>query len=172
MQNIPGNDNYAMDQFQYPETRKHQTKHKKRLSQDQVMLLETNFNFNNKLDPDRKSQLAFELGVPPRQVAIWYQNKRARDKIQGLEGDHKALQLRLENVLSDNERLKEEVERLKYELHKIKGTLNSFNSSSSGDEVGSSNLITKENLEREFYASLVGGGGGPFVAADGYDFFG
>ncbi|KAI3456218.1 hypothetical protein Pfo_012881 [Paulownia fortunei] len=160
-----------MDQFQYPQTRKHQTKHRKRLSQDQVRLLETNFNFNNKLDSDRKSQLAQELGVPPRQVAIWYQNKRAREKNQSLEVDHKALQLRLENVLADNARLKGEVERLKAELNKIQGLFNSFNSSSSCDEIGCPNLISKHDFGREFYASLVGGGG-PFVATDGYDFFG
>ncbi|KAH6773663.1 hypothetical protein C2S52_003433 [Perilla frutescens var. hirtella] len=161
-------------QFPYPQlVRKHQNKHKKRLSQEQVRLLESNFNFNNKLDPERKSQLALELGVPPRQVAIWYQNKRARDKIQGLELDHKSMQLRLDGVLADNVRLKEEVERLKFELSKIQSAFASFNSTSSGDEVGSSslNLISRDNLERDLYASLVGGGS-PFVAPDGYDFFG
>lgn len=132
-----------------------------------MRLLESNFNFNNKLDPEHKSRLALELGVPPRQVSIWYQNKRARDKIQGLEVDYKSLQLQLESVLADNSRLKEEVERLRVELTKLQRA--SFNSSSSGDEVGS--LVSRENLERDLYASLVGGGG-PFGAPDGYDFFG
>lgn len=162
-----------MDHEQYSGMfRKQQSKQKKRLSQEQVRLLESHFTFNNKLDPEQKSQLAAELGVPPRQVAIWYQNKRARDKIQGLELDYKGMQLRLESVLADNARLKEEVETLKSELNKFA----SFNSSSSGDEIGSSalSLISRDNLETEFYASLVGvaGAGGPFVAQDGYDFFG
>lgn len=160
-------------QFPYPQIKKHQNKHKKRLTEDQVRLLESSFNFNNKLDPEHKSRLALELGVPPRQVAIWYQNKRARDKIQGLEVDHRSLQLQLEGALSDNSRLKEEVERLKAELNRIQSALGSFNSSSSGDEAGTSrpSLISRDNLEADLYASLVGGGG-PFGAPDGYDFFG
>ncbi|PIN06045.1 hypothetical protein CDL12_21415 [Handroanthus impetiginosus] len=161
----------TMDQFPYPQSRKHLTKHKKRLTQDQVRILETNFSFNNRLEPDRKSRLALELGVPARQVAIWYQNKRAREKNQSLEFDYKALQLRLENVLADNARLKGEVQRLKAELSKIQGVLNSFISPSSCDEVGNANLISKHDLEREFYASLIGGGGA-FGGQDGYDFFG
>lgn len=154
-----------MDQFPYNSTiRKQQNKHKKRLSEEQVRLLESNFNFNNKLDPEHKSRLALELGVPPRQVAIWYQNKRARDKIQGLEVDHKVQQLRLKSVLADNSRLKEEVERLKVELTRAQGAaLGPFNSSSSRDEV---------DMESALYTSLVGGGG-PFGGAlDGYAFFG
>ncbi|GFQ01494.1 homeobox-leucine zipper protein athb-52 [Phtheirospermum japonicum] len=143
-----------MDQFQYPNTQKHHTtNHKKRLSQEQVRLLETNFNTNKKLEPDQKSQLAQELGVPDRQVAIWYQNKRAREKSQSLEADHKALQLRLDNVLADNARLKGEAERLKAELNKI--------------EVGSSDLILRHDFGREFYDH-----GGAFMGTDGYDFFG
>ncbi|KAL0398542.1 UNVERIFIED_CONTAM: Homeobox-leucine zipper protein ATHB-52 [Sesamum radiatum] len=159
-------DNYAMDEFQYPQTRKHQSKRRKRLTQDQVRLLETNFNFNHKLDQDSKSRLALELGVPPRQVAIWYQNKRAREKNQSLEADHKALQQQLENVVAENARLEGEVERLKAELNKIHDVLNAFNSSSSCEEVGS-----EQNLEKEFYAALIGVRD-PFVAPDGYDFFG
>ncbi|KAK4399163.1 Homeobox-leucine zipper protein HOX21 [Sesamum angolense] len=151
-----------MDQFQFPQTRKHQTRHKKRLTQGQVRLLETNFNFSNKLDPESKSRLALELGVPPRQIAIWYQNKRAREKNHSLEADHKALQQQLENAVAEN---------AKAELNKIHGVLKAFNSSSSCEEVGSSSLSSEQNLEKEFYAALIGVRD-PFVATDGYDFFG
>ncbi|KAG8385503.1 hypothetical protein BUALT_Bualt03G0052100 [Buddleja alternifolia] len=146
-----------MDRFQYSQTRKQQTKYQKRLTQDQVRLLETNFTMNNKLDPDLKFRLALELGIPPRQVAIWFQNKRARAKNQSLEVDHQALQIRFENVLVDNERLKGEVEKLKNELSMIKGTLNSRDISSSYD------------LEGELYPSLIGDGG-QFVTSNKYDF--
>ncbi|XP_047966101.1 homeobox-leucine zipper protein ATHB-52-like [Salvia hispanica] len=125
-----------MDQFPYPAIPKQQTKEKKRLSEEQVRILEWNFNFNKKLDPDHKSRLAFELGIPPRQVAIWYQNKRARDKIQGLEMEHKGVQMQLESVLIDNSRLRKEVEMLKVELTRAQGatgpTFTSFNSSNFG----------------------------------------
>ncbi|KAL1537834.1 homeobox-leucine zipper protein ATHB-52-like [Salvia divinorum] len=151
-----------MDQFTYPTTRKKQKTHKKRMNEEQLRLLESNFNFNNKLDPEHKSRLALELGVPPRQVAVWYQNKRARDKIHGLEADHRAMRVQLERVLTDNSRLRDEVERLREELTRARGAA----ASCSGDGVGS--LVSGDNMERDLYASLVGGGG-PF---DGYDFFG
>ncbi|KAL2475314.1 homeobox-leucine zipper protein ATHB-52-like [Abeliophyllum distichum] len=136
----------TMDSFQ-SQTRK------KRLTPNQVMLLETSFNFNNKLDPYRKSQLASQLGVPPRQVVIWYQNKRAREKYQSLETDHKMLQVRLENTVSHNAMLHEEVARLKDELR--------FLGSSSCDEVRSTNFIhsSKNHLDKEPYASLIGDAG-------------
>lgn len=157
--------------FQSSAQKKELKFHKKRLTQDQVMLLESSFNLNNKLDLDRKSQLAHELGLPPRKIAIWYQNKRARWKNENLEVDHKALQQRLENLLADNERLQSEVERLKQQLHKTQEMLLSMNNtpysslssqlSSSCDEVGSSNLVhgSKNHLDKDFFACLIGGEG-------------
>ncbi|XP_071707773.1 uncharacterized protein [Rutidosis leptorrhynchoides] len=127
-----------------------QKSNKKRLTNEQVMLLETSFNFNNKLDSTRKSQLAQELGVPARQIAIWYQNKRARWRNQSLETEHQALQHRLERVSSEKDRLEREVERLKGELEKAKEMLVSSKTmnyaslqtfSSSCDDVGSSSLL-------------------------------
>ncbi|CAI9783690.1 unnamed protein product [Fraxinus pennsylvanica] len=145
---------------------------KKRLTSNQVRLLETSFNVNSKLDPDIKSQLALQLGVPPRQVAIWYQNKRAREKNQSLEIDHKILQVRLENILSHNARLQGEVARLKDELNKVQEMLQTFNSSfsSSSDEVGSTNLIhsSKNHLDMAPYPSFIGDAG-QFGPTEGYD---
>ncbi|XP_060193986.1 homeobox-leucine zipper protein ATHB-52-like [Lycium barbarum] len=171
--------------FLNAQTRKNHLKcHKKRLTQDQVRLLEISFNSNNKLDSDRKSQLAQELGLPPRQVAIWYQNKRARWKSQSLEVDYKAMQQRLDSALEDNEKLKLEVERLRKELKKTQEMLLGFNTttnnyssiSSSCDEVGSSCLQlhdqSKHNhLDKELYACLIGDEG-HFGTPDGHNFFG
>ena len=64
---------------------------KRRLSFDQVRALERNFEVDNKLEPERKMQLAKELGLHPRQVAVWFQNRRARWKIKQLERDFEAL---------------------------------------------------------------------------------
>ncbi|PIN15729.1 hypothetical protein CDL12_11625 [Handroanthus impetiginosus] len=99
---------------------------KKRLSQDQVRLLETSFDAGKKLEPERKFQLARELGVPPRQIAIWYQNKRSRWKNQSLELDHGALQVRLEAALSEKEQLEKEVESLRGELKRAQDMLLGF----------------------------------------------
>ncbi|KAL3508710.1 hypothetical protein ACH5RR_028111 [Cinchona calisaya] len=102
----------------------HSLKHsKKRLSQDQVRLLEANFSSNKKLEPERKLQLAKQLGVPTRQIAIWYQNKRARWKNQSLELDYSAIQLRLETALAEKRLLEKHVEQLQVELHKTRETL-------------------------------------------------
>lgn len=172
-----------MDHYFQSSVRKNELKfHKRRLTQDQVRLLESSFSFDNKLDPDRKSQLAQELGLPPRKVAIWYQNKRARWKNETLEVDHKALQLRLENLQADNERLQTEVERLKQELHKAQEMLLSMNNthysslssqlSSSCDEVGSSTLAhgSKNHLDKEFFACLMGSEG-QFRTTNDQEFF-
>ncbi|KAI4333632.1 hypothetical protein L6164_018413 [Bauhinia variegata] len=98
---------------------------KKRLTEEQVSILEKSFvsNNNKKLEPERKFQLASQLGVPARQVAIWFQNKRARWKTQSLELEHGALQLKLESVLSEKRKLEKEVERLKAELNKAQEML-------------------------------------------------
>ncbi|EYU28020.1 hypothetical protein ABFS82_13G102600 [Erythranthe guttata] len=151
--------------FQYTETQKHQTitkSRKKRLTENQVRLLESNFSSNNKLEPDRKCQLAAELGVPPRQVSIWYQNKRARDKAQSLEIDHGNLQLRLESVLADNARLKGQVAMLKDELNRIQSAfVTPFNNIDVVDH--------KHDLEGWLINDSLVGGGAPFVAPPGMD---
>uniref|UniRef100_A0A6N2NIZ8 Homeobox-leucine zipper protein n=1 Tax=Salix viminalis TaxID=40686 RepID=A0A6N2NIZ8_SALVM len=81
---------------------------KKRLTQDQVRLLERTFTTSKKLEPELKAQLASQLGVPPRQISIWYQNKRARWKTQNLELDYNTLHLKLENKVAQ---LQEELRR-------------------------------------------------------------
>ncbi|KAI4322974.1 hypothetical protein L6164_022619 [Bauhinia variegata] len=98
---------------------------KKRLTEEQVNILERSFVSNNskKLEPERKFQLANQLGVPARQIAIWYQNKRARWKTQRLELEHGALQLKLENALAEKRKLDKEVEKLKAELDKAQDML-------------------------------------------------
>ncbi|KAG6392077.1 hypothetical protein SASPL_146285 [Salvia splendens] len=97
--------------------------HKKRLSQEQVRLLEASFDSSKKLEPERKFQLARDLGVSPRQIAIWHQNKRARWKSQSLELDHGAMQLRLDAALAEKRELEREVGLLRAELRRAQDML-------------------------------------------------
>ncbi|XP_049401736.1 homeobox-leucine zipper protein ATHB-52-like [Solanum stenotomum] len=92
---------------------------KKRLTQEQVKRLEASFDLTKKLELDQKLQLAKELGVPPRQIAIWYQNRRARWKNQSLELDYTTLQLKLDTTLAEKKQIEKENERLKIELKKV-----------------------------------------------------
>ncbi|XP_021684731.2 homeobox-leucine zipper protein ATHB-52-like [Hevea brasiliensis] len=96
---------------------------KKRLARDQLQILETSFNANQKLKAELKLKLACQLGLPPRQVAIWYQNKRARHKIEAKEHQFKNIQQELGNVLAENIRLEKEVRTLKYELNQAQEML-------------------------------------------------
>ncbi|KAF6147543.1 hypothetical protein GIB67_037432 [Kingdonia uniflora] len=138
-----------MDFFQSHSQKQTFKPHKKRLTQEQLRLLENNFDHDKKLEPERKLQLAQELGLAPRQVAIWYQNKRARWKNQNLELDYQTLQLRLESTLMDKRRLEREVGRLRQELQMAQDVIMGLNQngppvcslslSTSGEEDGNSN---------------------------------
>ncbi|GMY31909.1 homeobox-leucine zipper protein ATHB-52 [Fagus crenata] len=154
--------------FLHTQNPKCPTKHnKQRLNPDQVSLLERSFISNTKLGPDRKLQLANQLGVPPRQVAIWYQNKRARWKTQSLELDYNELQQKLEIALVEKRRLEKEVELLKGELEKAQEMVLALNqkgskvscNSISFDEAGSSSFVENGEilpLHEELYACLIG----------------
>ena len=90
---------------------------KRRLSLDQVKALERNFEVENKLEPERKAKLAEELGLQPRQVAIWFQNRRARWKTKQLERDYNllkatydSLKINYEGPQQQNEALTEKVQ--------------------------------------------------------------
>ncbi|XP_030481421.2 homeobox-leucine zipper protein ATHB-52 [Cannabis sativa] len=95
----------------------------RRLTQAQVRLLETSFTNDHKLQSERKLHLASKLGLSPRQVAIWYQNRRARHKTQTVEFDYRSIQLKLEDVLVEKRRLEREVGMLKHELNRAQEML-------------------------------------------------
>ena len=89
---------------------------KRRLAADQVRALERCFETDNKLDPDRKSRIARDLGLQPRQVAVWFQNRRARWKTKTLERDFAALRARHEALRADCDALRRDKDALLAEV--------------------------------------------------------
>ncbi|KAM0056601.1 putative transcription factor homeobox-WOX family [Helianthus debilis subsp. tardiflorus] len=82
---------------------------KKRLTSEQLEALENSFQEEIKLDPDRKMKLAHELGLQPRQVAVWFQNRRARWKAKQLERLYDTLKQEFEAVFREKQKLQDEV---------------------------------------------------------------
>ncbi|OIV96865.1 hypothetical protein TanjilG_08726 [Lupinus angustifolius] len=69
---------------------------KKRFSDEQIRSLECVFESESKLEPWKKLQVAKDLGLQHRQVAIWFQNRRAR--FESLKNEKESLQLELQKL--------------------------------------------------------------------------
>ncbi|XP_002970538.2 homeobox-leucine zipper protein HAT5 [Selaginella moellendorffii] len=93
---------------------------KRRLSVEQVKALEKNFEIENKLEPDRKIQLAKELGLQPRQVAVWFQNRRARWKTKQLEKDYDLLKSEYDDLKASYVDLAKERDKLQAEVSRLR----------------------------------------------------
>lgn len=93
---------------------------KRRLNMEQVKTLEKNFELGNKLEPERKMQLARALGLQPRQIAIWFQNRRARWKTKQLEKDYDLLKRQFEAIKADNDALQAQNQKLHAEILALK----------------------------------------------------
>ncbi|XP_073155655.1 homeobox-leucine zipper protein ATHB-16-like [Henckelia pumila] len=101
----------------------HVSEKKRRLTVDQVKALEKSFEVENKLEPERKVKLAKEIGLQPRQVAVWFQNRRARYKTKQLERDYGILKANFDNLKhnydtlqTDNQALLKQIQELKCKL--------------------------------------------------------
>ncbi|KAF5477492.1 hypothetical protein F2P56_004128, partial [Juglans regia] len=86
---------------------------KLRLSKDQSAILEDSFKEHNTLNPKQKLALAKQLGLRPRQVEVWFQNRRARTKLKQTEVDCEFLKRCCENLTDENRRLQKEVQELR-----------------------------------------------------------
>lgn len=117
----------------------HVPEKKRRLSVDQVKALERNFEVENKLEPERKVKLAQELGLQPRQVAVWFQNRRARWKTKQLERDYGVLKANFDSLKHNYESLQHDKEALVKEIKELKSKLNE-------EQIIESNMCIKEEV--------------------------
>lgn len=92
---------------------------KRRFSDEQIRSLECIFESESKLEPRKKMQLARDLGLQPRQVAIWFQNRRARWKSKRVEQEYRKLKDEYDSLASRFESLKEEKESLQLEVNLV-----------------------------------------------------
>ncbi|XP_022152324.1 homeobox-leucine zipper protein HOX3-like [Momordica charantia] len=86
---------------------------KLRLSKDQSRLLEESFRLNHTLNPKQKEALAMELKLKPRQVEVWFQNRRARSKLKQTEMECEYLKRWFGTLTDQNRRLRLELEELR-----------------------------------------------------------
>ncbi|KAJ0967721.1 hypothetical protein J5N97_024638 [Dioscorea zingiberensis] len=86
---------------------------KLRLTKEQSSLLEDRFKEHSTLNPKQKQVLAKQLNLRPRQVEVWFQNRRARTKLKQTEVDCEVLKRCCEALTDENRRLQKELQELK-----------------------------------------------------------
>lgn len=89
------------------------TRKKLRLSKEQSAFLEESFKEHNTLNPKQKVALAKQLNLRPRQVEVWFQNRRARTKLKQTEVDCEYLKRCCETLTEENRRLQKELQELR-----------------------------------------------------------
>ncbi|KAJ6791456.1 uncharacterized protein M6B38_193490 [Iris pallida] len=95
---------------------------KLRLSKEQSAFLEESFKEHHTLNPKQKVALAKQLNLRPRQVEVWFQNRRARTKLKQTEVDCEYLKRCCETLTEENRRLQKELS----ELRALKTTSHPF----------------------------------------------
>ncbi|KAJ9158690.1 hypothetical protein P3X46_024251 [Hevea brasiliensis] len=89
------------------------TRKKLRLSKEQSAFLEESFKEHSTLNPKQKLALAKQLNLRPRQVEVWFQNRRARTKLKQTEVDCEYLKRCCETLTEENRRLHKELQELR-----------------------------------------------------------
>ncbi|GLJ27376.1 hypothetical protein SUGI_0537320 [Cryptomeria japonica] len=85
------------------------TRKKLKLTKEQSALLEESFKQNSTLNPKQKQVLSNQLNLRPRQVEVWFQNRRARTKLKQTEVDCEFLKRCYESLSEENRRLQKEL---------------------------------------------------------------
>ncbi|KNA12394.1 hypothetical protein SOVF_125990, partial [Spinacia oleracea] len=121
-----------------------------RLCLDKVKALEKHFEEDNKLQPERKLKIAEEVGLEPRQVAIWFQNRRARWRTKQLEREYGDLRASYDALINDYGSLEQQKLDLLVQLKELKAKIESRNSEMATNTtniamINRSNIVRSEN---------------------------
>ncbi|XP_024396326.1 homeobox-leucine zipper protein HOX17 [Physcomitrium patens] len=94
---------------------------KLRFTKAQLRHLEDTFERLQRPNAHQKATLAMELGVQPRQVEVWFQNRRARGKAKRTETDCEVLRQRCQDLIVENHQLNYLIqsERMGYDSHHL-----------------------------------------------------
>lgn len=130
---------------------------KLRLTKQQSRLLEESFRQNHTLNPKQKETLAMELKLKPRQVEVWFQNRRARSKLKQTEMECEYLKRWFGSLSEQNRRLQKEVE----ELRAMKVVTPTLRTSNSCDPLPASTLTMCPQCERVTTTSTAQANAGP-----------
>lgn len=85
---------------------------KLRLSKEQSRYLEESFKEHTTPNPKQKLAISKRLNLGPRQVEVWFQNRRARTKLKQTEVDYEYLKQWCEYLTEENQRLHREIQEL------------------------------------------------------------
>ncbi|KAL3637325.1 Homeobox-leucine zipper protein [Castilleja foliolosa] len=111
--NNNNNNEYEADRLSDEEENGSMARKKLRLSKQQSAFLEESFKEHNTLNPKQKLALAKELNLRPRQVEVWFQNRRARTKLKQTEVDCEYLKKCCDTLTEENRRLQKELQELR-----------------------------------------------------------
>ncbi|KAJ1382261.1 START domain [Sesbania bispinosa] len=83
-----------------------------RLNVAQTTILENFFKECPIPDKDRQRQLADKVGLEPKQIKFWFQNKRTQTKVQRKRENNTTLRVEKDRMLNENLQMKEAIENI------------------------------------------------------------
>lgn len=105
-----------MDQGLQPTSSTQNDPNRRRFTDEQIKYLEFMFEAESRPESQIKEQLACELGLQPRQISIWFQNRRARMKTKQIERDYNELRASYNALASSFESMQKENQALQIKV--------------------------------------------------------
>ncbi|GJY35473.1 homeobox-leucine zipper protein ATHB-7-like protein [Tanacetum coccineum] len=130
------------------EARKNKNEGRKRFTDKQISFLEYMYETQSRPELRMKHQLANKLGLHPRQVAIWFQNKRARSKSRQIEQEYNTLKHNYETLALKSESLKKENQALVSQLEMLRSVAERHQQDSTRRHDSTGNSSGEESSDR------------------------